>query len=138
MELKLSLTKKFPPAGHKRWIIAGGCIPATDRGRIQEISSHETACILNISDEDAHILIWIFYSDSEPVGPYQTTVSARRTKHVRYNDLNEPAPIPHEVDFASVIESDVPVVVQHTRLDSRQAENTMTTNMAFADTESAM
>jgi hypothetical protein len=32
-----------------------------------------------------------------------------------------------------VIESDVPVVVQHTRLDSRQAENALMTTIAFAE-----
>jgi hypothetical protein len=31
-----------------------------------------------------------------------------------------------------VIESDVPIVVQHTRLDSRQAENALITTIAFA------
>ena len=134
----MNITKTFPPTGHKRWIIAGGRISAANQGLIQEIPSHETACILNVSDEDAHVQIWIFYSDREPVGPYHRTVRARRTNLVRYNDLNEPAPIPHEVDFASVIESDVPVVVQHTRLDSRQAENMLITTMAFADTESVM
>jgi hypothetical protein len=44
-----------------------------------------------------------------------------------------PAPqmLSHETDYASLIESDVPVVVQHTRLDSRQAENALMTTMAF-------
>ena len=35
-------------------------------------------------------------------------------------------------------ESDVPVIVQHTRLDSRQAANSVMTTMAFADTETVM
>jgi hypothetical protein len=35
------------------------------------------------------------------------------------------------VPFASVITSDVPIVVQHTRLDSRQAELALLTTMAF-------
>jgi hypothetical protein len=34
-------------------------------------------------------------------------------------------------EYSSVIESDVPVVAQHTRLDSRQAENALMTTMAF-------
>jgi hypothetical protein len=79
--------------------------------------------------------IWIFYSDREPVGPYKISVPARRTKHIRFNDLTDPEPIPRGTDYASVIESNVPVVVQHTRLDSRQAENALMTTMAFADRE---
>jgi hypothetical protein len=72
---------------------------------------------------DAHVEIRVFFSDREPVGPYRVTVPARRTRHVRFNDLQDPAPIPVATDYASVIESDVPIVVQHTRLDSREAEN---------------
>ncbi|HKA52369.1 MAG TPA: sensory rhodopsin transducer, partial [Candidatus Binatia bacterium] len=37
-----------------------------------------------------------------------------------------------EVDYASLIESDVPVVIQHTRLDSRQAENALLSTVAYA------
>ena len=40
-------------------------------------------------------------------------------------------PVPLGTDYAAVIESDVPVVVQHTRLDSRQAANTIMTTIAF-------
>ena len=130
--------KKFTPLGHKRWAIAEGWIPPTSHGPEPEMTSHETACVLNVSDEDAHLEITIFYSDREPVGPYKISVPARRTKHIRFNDLTEPEPIPRGTDYASVIESEVPIVVQHTRLDSRQAENALMTTMAFADTESVM
>jgi hypothetical protein len=39
--------------------------------------------------------------------------------------------VPRATDYASLIESDVPIVVQHTRLDSRQAENALMTTIAF-------
>jgi len=54
-------------------------------------------------------------------GPYELVVSGRRTRHIRFNDLNDSKPIPHKTDFAGLLESDVPIVVQHTRRDSRQA-----------------
>jgi hypothetical protein len=60
------------------------------------------------------------------------TVPAERTVHVRFNDLDDPEPIPRETDYASVIESDVPIVVQHTRLDSRQADLGVMTTIAYA------
>lgn len=47
------------------------------------------------------------------------------------DDLDAPEPIPRDTDYASVIESSVPVVVQHTRLDSRQAELALITTMAY-------
>ena len=119
------------PIGHTRWAIAEGYIPGWSHGPEPEFTSHETACILNTNDQEAHVTITIYYSDREPVGPYKITVPARRTKHVRFNDLKDPQPIPHATDYASVIESDVPIVVQHTRLDSRQADNALITTIAF-------
>ena len=79
--------------------------------------------------------ITIFFSDREPAGPYKVTVPARRTKHVRFNDLKDPESIPVDTDYASVVESNVPIVVQHTRLDSRQAENALLSTIAYASNE---
>ncbi len=121
-----------PAPGRKLWAIAEGYIPGWSHGPEPELISHEAACILNASDQDAHVEITIFYKDREPVGPYRVTVPARRTRHVRFNDLEDPEPIPAATDYSSVIESDVPVVVQHTRLDSRQADNALITTVAFA------
>jgi hypothetical protein len=45
--------------------------------------------------------------------------------------LKQPAPVPRDTAYASVLTSDVPIVVQHTRLDSRQAENALLSTMAF-------
>ena len=123
------------PIGHKRWAIAEGYIPGWSNGPEPQFTSHETACLLNASDEEAHVEITVFFSDREPVGPYQLTVPARRTKHVRFNELKDPEPIPADTDYASVIESDVPIVVQHTRLDSRQAENALLSTIAYASNE---
>jgi len=132
------LQKKFAPIGHKRWAIPEGYIPPGSHGPEPEMTSHETICVLNVSDQDAHLQVWIFYADQEPVGPYELSVPARRTKHIRLNHLDDPAPIPRGTDFASVIESDIPVIIQHTRLDSRQAENALISTIAYADTESVM
>jgi hypothetical protein len=117
--------------GHKRWAIAEGYIPATSHGPEPEMTSHETACVLNTGDADAHVEITLFFADREPAGPYRITVPARRTKHLRFNDLSDPERVPKATEYASVIESDVPIVVQHTRLDSRQAENALMTTIAF-------
>ena len=119
--------------GAKLWAIAEGYIPGWSNGPEPEFTSHETVCLLNAADRDAHIRITIFFSDREPAGPYAFTVAARRTKHVRFNDLTDPEKIPPATDFASVIESDVPIVVQHTRLDSRQAENALLSTIAYRD-----
>ncbi|HMU30936.1 MAG: hypothetical protein KF854_12410 [Nitrospira sp.] len=119
------------PIGRRRWVIAEGYIPSKSHGPEPQMTSHETMCILNSSDQDATVQVTIFYADREPVGPYIIQVPARRTKHVRFNDLTDPAPIPLDTDFSSLIDSNVRIVVQHTRLDSRQAENALFSTMAF-------
>ena len=118
--------------GRRRWAIAEGYTPGDSTGSGRAFVSHETACILNASDQDAEVTITVFFADREPVGPYRMTVPARRTKHVRFNDLHDPQPIPRDTDYSSVIEASMPVVVQHTRLDSRQAELALLSTVAFA------
>ena len=117
--------------GHTRWAIAEGYIPGASTGPAPTMTSHETACLLNTGDTDAHVELTLYFAAREPVGPYRVTVPARRTLHLRFNDLKDPAPVPRDTDYASVIVSDVPIVVQHTRLDSRQAENALISTIAF-------
>lgn len=117
--------------GKKYWVIAEGYIPSHSNGPEPEMTSHETACILNATDTDAHIALTIYFSDRDPVGPYKIQVPARRTKHIRFNDLKEPQAVPSDTEYSSVFESNVPVVIQHSRLDSRQNENALMTTMAF-------
>jgi hypothetical protein len=119
------------PIGHTLWAIAEGYIPGWSHGPEPAMTSHETACLLNASDQDAQVEITVFFSDRDPAGPYRISLPARRTLHVRFNDLSDPEPIPKDTNYASVIESDVPIVVQHTRLDSRQAENALITTIAY-------
>lgn len=121
------------PIGKRRWAIAEGYIPATSTGPDPEMTSHETICFLNATERDANVELTVYFADAEPVGPYERTVPAQRTSHVKFNDLEDPEPIPKATDFASVIESDVPVVCQHTRLDSRQAENALLSTVPFGD-----
>jgi len=88
--------------------------------------------MLNTSASDAHVRITIYFSDRDPIGPFRVTVPAQRTLHLRFDDLRDPATIPRGVDFASLIESDRPIVVQHTRLDSRQEANALLTTIGYA------
>ena len=120
------------PIGKMRWAIPEGYIPAESTGESRQMKSHEAVCMLNAGDRDANVEITIYFSDREPAGPYRVVVAARRTLHLRFNDLERPERIPRDTDYASVIEADVPIVVQHTRLDSRQAELGLLTTIAYA------
>lgn len=119
--------------GKLHWAIAEGYIPPdrTD-GTDRRFLSHETACLLNPDAREAQVRITLYFSDREPVGPYRVTVPPRRTLHLRFNDLSDPAPVPRDTDYSSVFESDVPIVVQHTRLDSRKQARALLSTIAFA------
>lgn len=118
--------------GKNTWAIAEGYIPSQSNGPEPAMTSHETACILNTSEDEAQVTIIIYYEDRDPV-EYKVKVPAKRTLHLRFNDLKEPEPIPRDTPYASVLMSNVPIVVQHTRLDSRQAENALLTTIAYAE-----
>ncbi|HTZ83541.1 MAG TPA: sensory rhodopsin transducer [Candidatus Acidoferrales bacterium] len=120
------------PIGRRCWAIAEGYIPPQSHGPAPEMTSHEAVCLLNTTEQEAHVEITIYFSDRDPVGPYRINVEPRRTKHVRFNNLENPAPIPRGTDYSSTIESDVPIVVQHTRLDSRQDANALLSTIAYA------
>ena len=119
------------PLGAKRWAIAEGYIPPHSTGPGPQMTSHETVCILNAGPEDATVMITVYFTDREPAGPYVISAPARRTRHIRFNELKDPESIPVDTDFASVIESNVPIVVQHTRLDSRQEALALLSTIAF-------
>jgi hypothetical protein len=119
--------------GRKTWAIAEGSIPAWSHGPTPEFLSHEAFCILNVTDEEARVELTIYYADREPVGPYVFQIGARRTHHFRFNNLTDPAPVPLGTSYASLFESNVPIVIQHTRLDSRQEKNALMTTIAYSE-----
>ena len=108
------------PIGSLTWAIAEGYIPSQSTGEGPELESHEAACMLNPGGSPAAVELTVFFADRDPAGPYRVTVPPRRTLHLRFNDLEDPEPVPRDTPYAAVIESDQPIVVQHTRLDSRQ------------------
>lgn len=117
--------------GRTRWAVPDGYIPAWSHGPEPEMTSHEGLCILNTGDREVEVRITLYFTDREPAGPYRVLVGARRTNHVRMNLLKDPEPVPLGTPYASVVEADAPVVVQITRLDSRQAENALLSTIAF-------
>ena len=122
--------------GHSIWAIAEGYIPSGGLSGDDALVSHETACILNTSDRPANVRLTLFFANRPPVGPYRITVPAQRTLHLRFNDLRDPEPVPRDTDYASLFEADVPVVIQHTRLDSRNPNIALLSTIAFPATQS--
>jgi hypothetical protein len=117
--------------GRKIWAIPEGYIPSGSVSQAHDLISHEVACILNATDEPALIEIMIYFEDRDPLGPFKLTVGAQRTHHLRFNDLDKPASLPRDTSYASVITSNIPIVVQHTRLDSRDPNIALLSTVAF-------
>ena len=113
------------------WAIPEGYVPSGSVSDAHDLVSHEAACFLNTGDRDVEIKITLFFENRDPVGPFLVTVPARRTLHMRFNDLADPAPVPRDTSYASLIEANAPIVVQHTRLDSRQPAMALLTTIAF-------
>lgn len=122
--------------GATTWVIGDGWIPPTSTGPAPDMVSHESACMLNANDTDAEVEIRLYFADREPAGPYRLTIPARRVRHQRFNDLVDPEPVPLGTDYSIVITASTPIVVQHTRLDSRQAENALMSTIAYPVTAS--
>jgi hypothetical protein len=117
--------------GHRTWVIPEGYLPSHSFSEARDLVSHEAACILNASDQPASIEITVYFEGREPIGPYRLTVAARRTRHLRFNDLEDPESIPADTPYSSVIRSDTPIVVQHTRLDSRDPHIALLSTIAY-------
>lgn len=119
----------FQARGEKHWFIPDGFIPPDSTGAL---TSHESICVLNCSSEEALINITIYFEDREPMEDILVVVQGRRTKHIRTSSLmKEGASIPIGVPYAIEVQSDIRIIVQYSRLDSTQAENTLMSTIAY-------
>lgn len=115
--------------GEKHWIIPDGYIPPTSAG---SLTSHESVCVLNVSSEEALLSFSVYFEDREPMEDILVVVPPRRTKHIRTSSLNKGGtPIPAGVPYAIEVRSDIPVIVQYSRLDATQAENALMSVVAY-------
>ena len=117
--------------GRKQWAIAEGYIPPYSHGPSPQMTSHE-ACASSMRATKQHISKSSSFTKPEIPSVYGFDVRPRRSRHLRFNNFEDPEPIPTDTPFSSVITSNVPIVVQHTRLDSRQSGNALLSTIAFA------
>ncbi|HYC84933.1 MAG TPA: sensory rhodopsin transducer [Chryseosolibacter sp.] len=106
--------------GSKVWAFAAGHIPLSSTGPEPGFTSHDKVSILNVTDQDASVRIEVFYEDKAPVGFREVVVKSRRVRKIRFNDLIDPFPVPLNVPFGFLIESDVAVIVQFSRMNTTQ------------------
>ncbi|THK37837.1 sensory rhodopsin transducer [Ensifer sp. MPMI2T] len=123
--------------GKRRWAMAGGHIPLESNGPEPEFTSRDELSVLNCSDTAARIRIHIHYADRPAVGPYELEIAAKRVRHIRFNDLIFPEAPPLDEPFGAVIDADVPVVVQFTRLDGGTRARSAVATAAYPERTSS-
>ena len=118
--------------GAKIWLIPDGYLPEKSTG---DLPSHESTCVLNLEKKPAHVRLTAYFEARAPMKGFEAVCPPERTIHIRLDRLKNRRrqKIPTGVPFALKVTSDRKIVVQHTRLDSRQSENALMTTVAYAE-----
>ena len=118
--------------GRLRWYVPDAYLPSESS---HGVPSHESACLLNTGARNARVRFTFFFEDREPLGPVELVLEARRTRHVRLDDPDAlgGVELPRGVAYAYTVESDVPVVLQHSRLDTSAGAYTLFTTIGYGD-----
>jgi hypothetical protein len=118
--------------GRHRWFVPDAYLPSDSSHGVE---SHESACFLNVGERDATVRLTFYFEDRDPIGPVELVVATQRTRHVRLTDSQalSGTELPRGVPFAYVAESDVPIVLQHSRLDTSAGAYTLATTLAYGE-----
>lgn len=113
------------------WLIPDCYLPEESSGGL---TSHEAICVLNTSRREASLSLTFYFEDRAPIGDVRVSVPAERTRHIRLDRPEEigGSEIPRGVPYAARIESDEPVAVQCSRMDSSQEALALMTVVAHA------
>lgn len=113
--------------GARTWTIPDAYLPAKGPKGKPGYVGHESLCVLNTGPRAATLRIGFYFADREPVTTVTVHVGAGRCQHIRFDDPAQLGgyAVPREVPYGLRVESDVAIVVQHSRLDVTQP------NMAF-------
>ncbi|MBP3919134.1 MAG: hypothetical protein J6I50_08190 [Clostridia bacterium] len=120
--------------GKTTWMIPDTFLHSVSRSGDITDRSHEAICVLNTSDSDAHISLTLFFEDKEPNTAFSSFCGARRTHHIRLDKIRDAEGNSIEMDtpYAILVESDTPIVVQYSRLDTSAAEMALMTTIAYS------
>lgn len=113
--------------GARVWLVPDGFIPEESTGAQQ---SHEAICVLNTSAKQAQLSISFYFEERDPVKDVVIIVPPERTRHIR-TDKIEGVEIPRGVPYAIRVESNVPVTIQCSRMDTTQPALSLMTAMAY-------
>ena len=116
--------------GKKTWLIADNYLNSVS---LNDWNSHEAVCVLNTTDLDAEIKFTLFFEDREPNNDFSSFCKAGRTHHIRLDKIVscKGETIPRDTPYALLIESNTPIVVQYSRLDTSHKELALMSTIAY-------
>ena len=117
--------------GKKTWLIADTFLQSVSRNASL---SHEAICVVNTSDVDAELKFTLFFEDRDPDTSFVSHCGAMRTHHVRMDKIRnaEGKGIMHDTPYAVLVESNTPIVVQYSRLDTSNDSMALMTTIGYA------
>lgn len=124
----------MPTNGALTWLIPDAYLAEpTDDDPIMK--NHEAICILNATPDDAHLEIDFYFEDRDPIENVKLTVPAKRCPHLRMDKPEQLGghEIPFDVPYGVRIRSDVPIVVQYSRMYASGGNiDSVITTMAYS------
>lgn len=117
--------------GAKLWFIPDAYLPEIGD---PNLPSHESTCILNVNNKPAKVKFTFYFEDRDPIESKEIIVLPQRTWHVRLDRSEEILGVKLErnIPFAIKVESDTKIIVQHSRLDTRQPNLAYMTAIAWS------
>jgi hypothetical protein len=111
--------------GAKNWYFPDGYLP--EKNNNGEMEAHEALMLFNTTEQDADVLLDIYYSDRSPVRNIALKVGAERIKTLRLDDPNDldGLVVPPVTQYAIRVRSSINIVAQFGRVDTTQS------NMAY-------
>ncbi|MFA6815041.1 MAG: sensory rhodopsin transducer [Lentisphaeria bacterium] len=111
--------------GAKTWYFPDGYLPEkTNNGSME---AHEALMLLNTTEQEAEVLIDIYFSDRNPVKDILLKVEAERVKTLRLDNPDDIGGlnIPALTQYSIRVRSNINIIAQFGRLDTTQ------NNMAY-------
>ena len=122
-------------SGKKQWYIVDGYRPSPQPDPNAVYEGHESVMLLNTNNEDAHVLINIYFEDRDPVENIEYIVPAKRIRCIRTDDSSVLGGVKLDVgvQYSLSIKSDVGIIVHYGRLDVQQSNMAYMALMAQSD-----
>jgi hypothetical protein len=116
--------------GKKTWLIPDTYLNSISKNKNP---SHESICVVNTSDVDAKIKLTLFFEDREKRDDFESFCGAGKTHHIRMDKIRSVngESVPKDVPYAVLVESNIEIVVQYSRLDTSAAEMALMSVIAY-------